>query len=149
MKFRFPLQEKILTSPFGPRIHPVTGEESFHSGADYATAPGTPIFSPFSGFVGGVGEDDRSGVYLILEREDGWSVSFSHLESRTVGKNQEVRAGELVGFTGSTGQVTGPHVHVRVKDPAGVDVDPEAVWKKDGGGIAVAAALIAAGVVLG
>jgi murein DD-endopeptidase MepM/ murein hydrolase activator NlpD len=148
MNFRFPLPEKILTSPFGERVHPVTGERSFHGGADYAAELGTPVTSPFKGAVSATGSDDRSGTFLILERPDGWTVSFSHLDAREVSVHQEVSSGELVAFTGASGRVTGPHVHIRVKDPAGVDVDPEAVWKKGLNGGTVVAALLAAGAIL-
>lgn len=148
MNFKFPLPTRILTSPFGERLHPITGARSFHAGADYAAETGTPIISPFPGIVSEVGADERSGNFLILERADGWTASFSHLEAREVGEGQEVKAGELVAFTGSTGAVTGPHVHVRVKDPAGVDVDPESVWRDGPNGTVVLAAIVAAGALL-
>lgn len=119
-------REYIVSSPYGPRVHPVTGQVGSHRGTDYATPAGTPVYSPLSGVIAFAAEDDRSGKYIGVKNPD-YTVSFSHLETWIGIPGDPVTAGQVIGLTGSSGMVTGPHVHVTVKDEKGDRIDPETV----------------------
>jgi len=127
MVLKYPFsREFVISSPYGPRIHPVTGNVGSHRGTDYATPIGTPVYSPLSGVIAFVGEDDRSGRYIGVKNED-FMVSFSHLETQIGTAGDPISAGQAVAVTGNTGMSTGPHVHVTVKDASGNRIDPETV----------------------
>jgi murein DD-endopeptidase len=143
-------KEFIVTSPFGPRVHPVTGETGSHRGTDYGTPDGSPIYSPLSGAVSFIGEDDRSGKYIGVKGEN-YTISFSHMGFILPAEGEIVAQGQALGLSGSTGRVTGPHVHVVVRDKRGDRIDPETVIIPPSAEEASAApliALIAAGALL-
>ena len=115
-----------VTSPFGYRIHPVTGVATGHQGVDFAASEGTPQYAAVSGTATywnsascGIGIDINGG-YI-----DGHSyvITLCHLSSRTIADGQYVNRGDVVGLTGSTGYATGPHVHFQVAQD-GVYIDP-------------------------
>ena len=115
-----------VTSPFGYRIHPVTGVATGHQGVDFAASEGTPQYAAVSGTATywnsascGIGIDINGG-YI-----DGHSyvITLCHLSSRTIADGQYVNRGDVVGLTGSTGYATGPHVHFQVARD-GVYIDP-------------------------
>jgi murein DD-endopeptidase MepM/ murein hydrolase activator NlpD len=121
--FRFPLRNYRLTSPFGPRINPVTGNPRFHQGLDLAAPEGTEVFAARSGMVAGQGYDPVYGNYIIISHGD-WTSLYGHLsEIHTVLLNS-VRSGSLIGKVGSTGQSTGPHLHFELRQN-GIARDPE------------------------
>lgn len=113
----FPIQSmdlKKISSPFGPRIHPITKANSFHYGVDYPCPEGTPIFAIASGKVvvakmqqGGKG----LGNYVTLLHTDGTYSIYAHLKSRHVYQGDIVKAGQQIGLSGNTGDSTGPHLH--------------------------------------
>ena len=115
-----------VTSPFGYRVHPVTGVGTGHQGTDFAAADGTPQYAAASGVATywdsascGIGIDINAG-YI-----DGHSyvITLCHLSGRAIADGQQVNRGDLVGYTGSTGYATGPHVHFQVAQD-GVYIDP-------------------------
>ena len=79
-----------------------------------------------SGVIAFASEDDRSGKYIGVKNSK-YTVSFSHLETSIGTPGDPVTAGQVIGLTGSSGMVTGPHVHVTVKDANGERIDPESV----------------------
>lgn len=119
----------ILTSPYGSgRSYNGGPIESFHSGADFALAvgtpvAGTPIIAANAGRIAFTGELPIRGVSVIIDHGAGVFSGYHHLESTTVQPGQPVAAGDLVGYLGSSGRATGPHLHWEVV-AAGVAVDP-------------------------
>lgn len=109
-----PVAHGVLSSPYGFRFHPSTGMSEFHRGVDIAAEEGTPIRSMYFGRVIDAGEEASLGRYVRLEHGDGVEVLYAHCSAVTVAKDTVVKAGETVALVGSTGDSTGPHVHVQV-----------------------------------
>lgn len=104
-----------ITSPFGARVHPVTGEDGYHTGLDIAAAEGTRIAAAYYGTVSDISEDDVSGKYIILDHGNGLKTFYCHCSEILAEKGAVVRAGETIAFVGATGQVTGPHLHFEIR----------------------------------
>ncbi|WP_243056795.1 M23 family metallopeptidase [Nocardioides sp. SR21] len=97
---------------------------SYHTGLDFAADPGTPIHSVANGVVTSAGYDGAYGNKTVVTLDDGTELWFCHQTSIYVSPGDEVRAGDLIGTVGSTGHVTGPHLHLEVRPGAGDPVDP-------------------------
>ena len=127
--------EGRLTSQYGMRPHPVTGEQKFHKGTDIAAPSGTPIYAPAGGKVLRVVMSDKGyGNMLELDHGDGVITRYAQLRSVEADGKPSVRAGDLIARVGASGQATGPHLHIEVIID-GKHVDPETVLdlpKKDG-----------------
>lgn len=125
-----------ITSPFGDRIHPVTGKKAFHNGTDLGTPTGTPLHAAQHGGVKRQSRDSISGNYVVLDHGLGIETVYCHLDSAGVIEGARVKRKDTVGLSGSTGRVTGPHLHyiVRVHDQP---IDPEKVGESPtrGGGL--------------
>ena len=104
-----------ITSPFGYRIHPITGNKSFHTGIDIASPQGTPVASAYDGTVAETGYTNGKGNYVLLDHGDGMQTLYCHLHEINVRENASILAGETVGFVGSTGMSTGPHLHFELR----------------------------------
>lgn len=112
----------VLTSPFGSRVSPTTGETAFHYGLDLAADEGTPITAFADGTVREVGESDY-GKYLIVDHAGGFSTLYAHCSSILMGVGDEVQCGGEIALVGQTGDATGPHLHLELwKD--GMALDP-------------------------
>lgn len=109
----YPLKTVKVSSHFGKRKDPFTGELTLHSGLDLQ-AHYEEVYSMFDGTVENIGSDSRSGNYIIL-RHGEYTVSYCHLSKVTARKGDELIAGDPVGYTGSTGRSTGPHLHITSK----------------------------------
>lgn len=112
-----------ISSPFGWRIHPIDGTKKYHSGLDMAPArANVPVYAPANGKVVSCVNEGNSGLgkYITLDNGtiNGKHVSsiFGHLNNWAVAPNQIVYKGDLIGFVGSTGYSTGPHLHFTVKE---------------------------------
>ena len=105
-----------ITSPFGWREHPTTGEEAFHYGVDLAADEGTDIACFADGTVGVVGESVELGKYVTVNHENGVSTLYAHCSAVTVKSGTGVKKGETVGRAGSTGNATGAHLHFEIHD---------------------------------
>lgn len=103
--------EGILTSGYGPRIHPITGKPDFHTGIDLAAAAGTPIRAAASGVVEECGESESLGNYLILRHNKDTVTTYSHCLKLLVQEGDAVDRGEMIALVGSTGVSTGAHLH--------------------------------------
>ncbi|WP_156466181.1 M23 family metallopeptidase [Janibacter sp. Soil728] len=116
-------------SPFGMRVHPITGTARMHEGTDFAAAQGTPVFAMSSGKVTHAGPIGGYGNLVIVDHGGGVTTRYAHMSRVDVKTGQRVRAGQQIGAVGSTGQSTGAHLHleVRVREEA---VDP-LPWLKD------------------
>ncbi len=95
----------------------------YHTGVDLAVPEGTPVFATASGRVVAVGRDQRLGRYVRIRHAKGYETVYAHLDSATVRVGDSVRTADMVGFAGSTGTTTGPHVHYEVYKN-GEPVDP-------------------------
>jgi len=114
--FSHPIQSKSeITSPYGDRIHPVTGEASFHTGIDIGASMGTEVVAAAGGIVTDAGNDDANGNYAIIEHTGGYATVYAHLDSVFVKSGDSIKTGEKVGEIGSTGISTGPHLHFEIK----------------------------------
>lgn len=107
----------IVNSPFGYRVHPITGEYTLHDGVDLAAGMGVPQYAAISGTVR-TGYNGSCGNYVFISGIAGGDsvvVGYCHLSSQSVSSGQYVSQGEQIGLTGMTGGVTGPHVHFSVR----------------------------------
>lgn len=118
-----PLEDGIYTSYFGERTDPIAGDEDYHKGIDIAADEGEPIKAAFDGVVSAVGEDERSGKYIILEHGKGIVTLYCHCSEIIVGDEESIKQGETIALVGSTGYSTGPHLHFEVR-MNGESVDP-------------------------
>ena len=109
-----PCSYTVLTSAYGWRIHPITGKESFHNGVDLANGSGTPIYAARSGTVTVATYNGVYGYYVQINHGDGFSSLYGHLTHYIVGVGQQVSAGQVIGYMGSTGWSTGPHLHFTI-----------------------------------
>ncbi|MFC6287735.1 M23 family metallopeptidase [Nocardioides sp. GCM10027113] len=105
---------------------------SYHTGLDFAADSGTPLKAIANGTITSVGYDGAYGYKTVLTLEDGTELWYAHQDSYTVSEGQTVRAGEVIGYVGSTGNVTGPHLHLEVRPGAGDPVDPYAAFQVHG-----------------
>jgi murein DD-endopeptidase MepM/ murein hydrolase activator NlpD len=96
----------------------------YHTGLDFAAPSGTPIHAIANGVVTSVGYDGSYGNKTVVTLDDGTELWFCHQTSYVVSVGQEVHAGDVIGYVGSTGNVTGPHLHLEVRPGAGDPVDP-------------------------
>ena len=103
-----------LTSPYGYRIHPTLGTRKFHNGVDLANNQGTPIYAARSGKVTVATYGSTYGYYVTINHGDGYSSLYAHMTHYTVSKGQTVKKGDLIGYMGSTGRSTGPHLHFSI-----------------------------------
>lgn len=137
----FPLPEGTwsLSSPFGPRIHPITHVQSFHTGLDFRASDGVPILAAADGIVTVAEVSGGYGGLIVIEHAiDGETVAtaYSHIweEDILVNPDDSVTAGQHIGDVGSSGRSSGPHLHFEVR-PGGTNaeaIDP-AGWLNDHG----------------
>ncbi len=113
MSVSYPLRKIKVNSPYGVRRDPFTGKKSRHNGIDLY-ARGDDVFAMLDGQVVKIGQDKRSGKYVVL-RHGNYTVSYCHLSHILTSKGASVRPGETVGITGSTGRSTGEHLHITVR----------------------------------
>ena len=107
-----PVPYYTLTSPFGMRIHPISGKWKMHNGVDMACAQGTPIYAAKSGKVTVASyQEGGAGYYVSINHGDGFSSVYMHMTHYIVAPGQYVTAGQVIGYVGSTGGSTGPHLH--------------------------------------
>lgn len=121
---RYPLDRLHITSSFGSRIHPVTGQRKMHYGIDYGSPTGTPVYSVAAGVVTVSGYDQYSGNKIAIRHRDGSESWYMHLSVRGVGVGARVAARQCIGKVGSTGRSTGPHLHLGFKNERGAWINP-------------------------
>ena len=113
-----------LTSPFGMRLHPVLKYNRMHNGIDMAAPQGTPIYATRAGKVTKAAyQAGGAGNYVSINHLDGFASIYMHMTHYVVKKDQTVSAGQIIGYVGSTGISTGPHLHFGVSY-AGTYVNP-------------------------
>ena len=117
--FAWPLPQSFtITSPFGYRKDPFTGEVTYHSGTDIAAPAGTPILAAAAGMVTIANSTDpwggSYGYYIKLGHGEGMETLYAHCSAIAVTTGQRVRQGEVIGYVGTTGNSTGNHLHFEV-----------------------------------
>ena len=120
---RNPLEKDVLTSGFGVREHPVLGGRRAHKGVDLAAPTGTPVYAPADGVVSRASWFSSYGLYISLEHGGEMQTRYGHLSRLNVAEGETVRKGDVIGYVGSTGRSTGPHLHYEVRVD-GVAVNP-------------------------
>ncbi len=113
---RKPVNNAIMRSGFGGRRHPILGYTKMHTGVDWATPYGTPIFASGNGVLEKVGPEGGYGKYIRIKHNNGYETAYGHMSAFAKGMEpgKRVRQGQVIGFVGSTGQSTGPHVHYEI-----------------------------------
>ena len=103
-----------VSSGYGYRVHPITGEKNLHRGVDIAVAQGTPIRAIHDGRVVSAGDAGSYGLCVVIEDEKGYQSRYAHCSSLSVSAGQEVKRGDVIAAVGSTGNSTGPHLHLEI-----------------------------------
>jgi murein DD-endopeptidase MepM/ murein hydrolase activator NlpD len=113
---RKPVGAGIMRSGFGFRRHPILGYSKMHTGVDWASPYGTPIFASGNGTVEKVGWEGGYGKYVRVKHNNGYETAYGHMSAfaRGIEPGKKVRQGQVIGFVGSTGLSTGAHVHYEI-----------------------------------
>ncbi|HBK15623.1 MAG TPA: M23 family peptidase [Erythrobacter sp.] len=120
---RMPLDNTKLTSDYGMRTHPVLGGRRNHKGVDLAAPVGTPIYATADGYVSKAEWFSSYGKFVSIEHGADLQTRFAHMSGITVKAGTRVKKGDVIGYVGSTGRSTGPHLHYEVRI-AGKAVNP-------------------------
>ncbi|MFP4127338.1 MAG: M23 family metallopeptidase [Alphaproteobacteria bacterium] len=122
---RTPVSGARMSSDFGMRRHPILGYNRMHRGIDFAAPTGTPIRAAGDGRIVRVGPYGGYGNYVRIQHGDGYATAYAHLSRFAAGtrSGRRVEQGEVIGYVGSTGRSTGPHLHFEVLKN-GEQVDP-------------------------
>lgn len=115
-----------ITSRQGPRVHPITGEYKNHGGTDIGASYGSAIYAADSGKVvsSSDGWNGGWGNYVMIDHGNGMQTLYAHMSSRAVSVGQTVKRGQTIGYVGSTGMSTGPHLHFEMY-VNGARIDPQ------------------------
>ena len=113
--FLWPSYCTTITSYYGMRWHPVYNCYKFHSGVDIGAASGTSIWAAASGTVSASTYSSGYGNYVMITHGNGYTTLYGHMTSRAVSYGQSVSQGQVIGYVGSTGVATGPHIHFEVR----------------------------------
>lgn len=112
IKWKTPMTYRAFTSPFGWRTHPISGTRKFHYGVDLAAPTGTKIYATRAGTVDTASyQAGGAGNYVQINHGDGYRSVYMHMTRYVVKVGQHVSQGQLIGYCGSTGGSTGPHLH--------------------------------------
>ena len=112
-----PVANKNLTrlaSGYGYRVHPIYKTVKFHEGLDFSAPSGTEIYATGDGVVTNAGKEKGYGNQVVIDHDYGYVTSYSHMSKITVRKGQKVKRGEIIGYIGSTGLSTAPHLHYEI-----------------------------------
>lgn len=120
--WQWPMAGRI-SSQFGNRVHPITGNVRLHAGLDIANSTGTPIYAARAGTVTVAGTAGGYGLAVYLDHGGGTYTRYGHMSSVGVTRGQQVQQGQKIGLCGSTGQSTGPHLHFEIR-PGDTPVNP-------------------------
>ena len=113
---RKPVNEAVMRSGFGLRKHPILGDTRMHTGVDWACPYGTPIHAAGNGEIEKAGWESGYGKYIKIRHANGYETAYGHMTAfaRGIEPGTKVHQGQVIGFVGSTGQSTGPHVHYEI-----------------------------------
>jgi murein DD-endopeptidase MepM/ murein hydrolase activator NlpD len=125
---KWPTDGGVISSNYGGRVDPVSKGYEYHQGLDIAVDFGTPVYATAAGMVAQAGWNGGYGRYVRLNHGNGYETAYGHMSGLAVNAGQRVAKGEIIGFVGSTGYSTGPHLHYEVMAD-GQNVDPFYVMK--------------------
>ena len=111
-----PINGARLSSSYGMRKHPISGYNKMHKGVDFAAPTGTPIFAAGNGVVEYAGRNGGYGKYVRIRHDSTYKTAYAHLNAYKKGINNgaRVKQGDIIGYVGSTGKSTGPHLHYEI-----------------------------------
>ncbi|HVZ21507.1 MAG TPA: M23 family metallopeptidase [Vicinamibacterales bacterium] len=114
-----------ISSQFGWRVHPILGYKRLHPGVDYAAPRGTPILAAGNGVVERAGPSSGYGNFTLIKHTNGYETAYGHQTAfaKGIAPGVTVRQGQIIGYVGSTGLSTGPHLHFEIR-VNGQPVDP-------------------------
>lgn len=118
---RMPVEGVRLSSDYGMRNHPVIGGRRAHKGVDLAGPTGTPVYATADGLVETAKNFSSYGLYVRIEHGARLETRYAHMSRLAVAAGERVKKGDIIGYIGSTGRSTGPHLHYEVR------IDGEAV----------------------
>jgi murein DD-endopeptidase MepM/ murein hydrolase activator NlpD len=110
-----PLDDTRLTSDYGMRTHPVLGGRRSHKGVDLSAPTGTPIYATADGYISKAEWFSSYGKYVSIEHGANLQTRFAHMSDIAVTAGSRVKKGDIIGYVGSTGRSTGPHLHYEVR----------------------------------
>ncbi len=108
------MDDGVITSLCGSRTNPVLDVDEYHNGLDIAAEEGSNVYAVRSGYVSDVHVSDTYGNVMSFETDDGYTITYNHLQKIFVEEGEKIVQGEVVAYVGSTGLVTGPHLHYTV-----------------------------------
>ena len=128
-----PVDGARLSSRFGMRRHPILGYTRLHRGLDFAAPRGTPIYAAGDGQIVALGRNGDFGKYIRIRHRNGYETAYAHMNgyARRLKKGVRVKQGQIIGYVGSTGLATGPHLHYEVLrhkkpvNPRDLEVPPQ------------------------
>ena len=125
---RTPIDGARLSSGFGPRRHPILGYNRMHRGVDFAAPTGTPIYAAGDGVLVMAGRNGSYGNYIEIRHNSEFNTAYAHLSrlAKGIERGSRVRQGQVIGYVGSTGRSTGPHLHYEVKQN-GKQINPMSI----------------------
>ena len=111
-----PIDGAKLSSNFGMRKHPISGFNKLHKGVDFSAPKGTPIYAGGNGIIEYLGRNGGYGKYIRIRHNNGYKTAYAHLSNfkKNIYKGKRVNQGEVIGYLGSTGKSTGPHLHYEI-----------------------------------
>jgi murein DD-endopeptidase MepM/ murein hydrolase activator NlpD len=112
---RWPVDGGRISGHVGPRVHPIYGYNSCHTGLDIAAPSGTPVYASANGTVAVIGSGGPYGTSIMVAHGDGLTTFYAHLSSVAVSQGEQVSTGQRIGGVGSTGWSTGPHLHYETR----------------------------------
>lgn len=112
---RMPLEGAQLTSSYGMRTHPVLGGRRKHTGIDLAAPTGTPVYATANGVIGRADWYSSYGLFISINHGAAMETRYAHLSRLAVAAGDNIKKGDLIGYVGSTGRSTGPHLHYEVR----------------------------------
>lgn len=113
---RTPINGARLSSGYGQRKHPILGYTKMHKGIDFAAPRGTPIFAAGNGTIAKIGRNGGYGNYIMIRHNDSYDTAYAHMKGFAKGLKQgsRVKQGDVIGYVGTTGRSTGPHLHYEI-----------------------------------
>ena len=111
-----PINGARLSSGFGNRKHPILGYTKLHKGTDFAAPTGTPIYAAGNGVIKSYGPNGTFGNYAKIEHANGYTTAYAHMSrfAKGIKRGSHVKQGQVIGYVGTTGRSTGPHLHYEV-----------------------------------
>ena len=109
-----PAGNNVVTCKYGMRTHPITGKRKLHTGVDLRASTGTKVYAANKGTVTTSGYSSAWGNYIIISHGGGITTLYAHLSKRSVSKDDKVKQGDIIGYSGNTGYSTAPHLHFEI-----------------------------------